>query len=415
MDRELPNEVVQKKKNRMWLYVAFAIAVVVLGIWTMRNAFFTSVHRADIRTAVAEIGAVENTLTASGEVRPEYEQLLASPITAVLEKVYLNEGAAVEMGTKILDLDKTEPQRDFEKQKDQLALKQNSIVKLKLELDKSFYDLKISDSIKLFRINALKADLENTKRLFRAGGGTREAVDRVENDLKIAQLEKKQLENDLKTRQAIMQSSIRESEISTAIQEKDLAAFGRKLQQADIMATRSGVLTYVHKNIGSKINEGETLARLADLGSFKVLGSISDNYVAQMRVGMPVIVRVGNEDIRGSLINIYPSVTNNIITFDVVFDEKNIAGFRPNMKVEVYLVTDSRPKTVRVANGAAFKGAATQDVFVLRSDGKLERRTVKIGLRNFDFVEILEGISNGETVVVSDLSKYKNATVIDLK
>jgi HlyD family secretion protein len=233
--------------------------------------------------------------------------------------------------------------------------------------------------------------------------------------LKIAQLEKKQLENDLKTRQAIMQSSIRESEISTAIQEKDLAAFGRKLQQADIMATRSGVLTYVHKNIGSKINEGETLARLADLGSFKVLGSISDNYVAQMRVGMPVIVRVGNEDIRGSLINIYPSVTNNIITFDVVFDEKNIAGFRPNMKVEVYLVTDSRPKTVRVANGAAFKGAATQDVFVLRSDGKLERRTVKIGLRNFDFVEILEGISDGETVVVSDLSKYKNATVIDLK
>jgi HlyD family secretion protein len=85
------------------------------------------------------------------------------------------------------------------------------------------------------------------------------------------------------------------------------------------------------------------------------------------------------------------------------------------MKVEVYLVTDSRPKTVRVANGAAFKGAATQDVFVLRSDGKLERRTVKIGLRNFDFVEILEGISDGETVVVSDLSKYKNATVIDLK
>jgi HlyD family secretion protein len=288
-------------------------------------------------------------------------------------------------------------------------------VKLQLELDKSFYDLKISDSIKLCRINALKADLENARRLFRAGGGTREAVARVENDLEIAQLEKKQLEYDLRTRQAIMKTSIRESEISTAIQEKDLKAFERKLQQSDIVATRAGVLTYVHKNIGSKINEGETLARLADLGSFKVLASISDNYVDLMRPGMPVVVRVGDKDIRGTLLNIYPSVTNNIISFDVGFDDKTSAAFRPNMKVEVYIVTDSHPKTIRVANGPAFKGTSVQDVFVQRTDGKLERRTVKIGLTSFEYVEILEGLAAGETVVVSDLSKYKNLTVIDLK
>lgn len=394
---------------------ALAIAVLVTGIWAIRKILFTAIQRSDIRTAVVEIGSVENTLSASGEVRPEYEQILVSPITAVLEKVYLTEGAAVTLGTKILDLDKTEPLTDLEKQKDQLSLRRNGIVKLKLELDKSFYDLKISDSIKLFRINALKADLENAKRLFRAGGGTHETVEKVDNDLQIAQLEKRQLENDLRTRQAIMQSSIRESEITAAIQEKELAAFERKLQQANIVATRSGVLTYVHKNIGSKINEGETLAKLADLGSFKVLGSISDNYADQMRTGMQVAVRIGSEDVRGTLVNIYPSVTNNVITFDVAFDQKTSAAFRPNMKVEVFLVTDSHPKAVRVANGPAFKGTSVQDIFVLRPDGKLERRTIKTGLSSFEFVEILEGLNAGETVVISDLSKFKNATVIDLK
>ncbi len=415
MDRELPSEIMLQRRSKRWLFIAMAIALLLISIWAVRASLFTTIKRSDIRTAVVEIGAVENTLSASGELRPEYEQLLVSPITAILEKVYLNEGASVESGTKILELDKTIPQNDFEKQKDQLDLKRNGIVKLKLELDKSFYDLEINDSIKLFKINALKADLENTKRLFRAGGGTREEVVRVENDLKIAQLEKKQLEHDLLTRQAIMQSSIRESEISAAIQEKDLKAFERKLLQADIVATRPGVLTYVHKNIGSKINEGETLARVADLGSFKVIGTISDNYVDQMRAGMPVIVRVGTQDIRGALTNIYPSVTNNIVTFDVSFDKKTDATFRPNTKVEVFIVTDGHTKTIRVANGPAFKGGTVQDVFVLRSDGKLERRQVKIGLSSFDFVEILEGLSEGETLVISDLSKFKSAQEIDLK
>jgi HlyD family secretion protein len=415
MDRELPREIMQQQKNKRWLVAALAVAVILAGVWSVRSVLFTALSRADIRTAVADIGSVENTMTATGEVRPAFEQLLVSPITAVLEKVYLNEGASVAVGTKILDLDKTEPQTDLEKQKDQLDLKRNGIIKLKLELDKSYYDLEITDSIKLFRINALKADLENAKRLFRAGGGTREAVEKVETDLKIAQLEKKQLEHDLQTRQAIMQRSIRESEISMAIQEKELKAFERKLQQADIVATRSGVLTYVHKNIGSKINEGEILARLADLGSFKILGSISDNYADQLRVGMPVIVRVGLQDIRGVLVNIYPSVTNNVLTFDVTFDGKTSTAFRPNMKVEVFIVTDSHQKTIRVSNGPAFKGTSEQDIFVLRPDGQLERRRIKIGLSSFDFVEIIEGVSIGETVVISDLSKYENARVIKLK
>jgi HlyD family secretion protein len=52
------------------------------------------------------------------------------------------------------------------------------------------------------------------------------------------------------------------------------------------------VVTYVNKNIGATVHEGDALARIADLSSFKVNGSISDSYMDQLRNGMPVIVRV---------------------------------------------------------------------------------------------------------------------------
>ena len=415
MDREISQKEINKRKGKTWLYMGLAVVGIALAAWILRGSLSTDIKRADIRIAVAEIGSIENTLTAVGELQPEFEQVITSPIAAVIQQVYLNEGSIVKAGEKILELDKELTRLNFEKQKDQLDLKRNSVVKLQLDLDKSFYDLKINDSIKAFRINALQADVENAKRLFKAGGGTRETIEQTENNLKIAQLEKRQLENDIRTRQAIMQTSIRETQISASIQEKELRAFERKLQQANILTTRAGVLTFVNKNLGQNVSEGEVLARLADLSSFKLIGSISDNYAAQIHIGMPVLVKLNDSIMRGSLAQIYPSVQNNVMTFEVALDSKSNAAFRPKMKTEVFIITDSRRNILRVANGPAFKGGSVQEVFILRKDGKAERRTVKIGLTSFDFVEITEGVQKGETVIISDLSKYKNVNEIEIK
>ena len=415
MDREISQKEINQRKGKTGLYIGLAVIGIALAAWILRGSLSTDIKRSDIRIAVAEIGAIENTLTAVGELQPEFEQVITSPIAAVIQQVYLNEGSIVKAGEKILELDKELTRLNFEKQKDQLDLKRNSVVKLQLDLDKSFYDLKINDSIKAFRINALQADVENAKRLFKAGGGTRETIEQTENNLKIAQLEKRQLENDIRTRQAIMQTSIRETQISASIQEKELRTFERKLQQSNILTTRAGVLTFVNKNLGQNVNEGEVLAKLADLSSFKLIGSISDNYAAQIHIGMPVLVKLNDSIMRGSLAQIYPSVQNNVMTFEVALDSKSNAAFRPKMKTEVFIVTDSRRNILRVANGPAFKGGSVQEVFILRKDGKAERRTVKIGLTSFDFVEITEGVQMGETVIISDLTKYKNVNEIEIK
>lgn len=415
MDKEISIKEVRKQKSKNWLIGLAILVGVFLVVWWVRMALHSSVNKSEIRMAVAEVGTIENTLTASGEVQPEFEQVITSPITAVIQQTFLDAGSNVKAGEKILELDKEATQLTFDKEKDEVDLKKNKVVKLRLDLDKSFYDLKIDDSIKAMKIASLKADVENAKRLQKAGGGTREAIETAEMNLRIAELEKKQLENDIKIKQQTMQADIRESELSAKIQEKQLMEYQTKLQKANIIATRPGVLTYVNKNLGSKVSEGEILARLADLGSFKIIGAISDNYADQVKIGMPVIIRINDTQLRGSLTNIQPSVQNNILSFDVSLDTKNSNLLRPKLKVEVFLVTAAQQNVIRVANGPAFKGASVQDLFVLRKDGKAEKRTVKIGLSNFDYVEIKEGIKVGETVIISDMSEYKNTKELDIK
>ncbi len=416
MDRAISTEFIQKQRGKVWLYVLVGLVVLAAAVWGLRGALHTSVGRTEIRTAVVETGNVENTLQAGGEVLPELEQVITSPIAAILQQGYVSAGSTVRVGDKILELDKAFTQIELAKQKDELELKRNGIVKLQLELDKSFYDIKIQDSIKACRIVSLQADLENARRLFRAGGGTQATIEKIETELRVAQLEKRQLENDIRSRQKVTQASIRESQITASIQEKELSEFERKLQQANIVAPRAGVLTYVNLNLGTKVNEGEILARIADLSNFKILGSISDSYAPQMHNGMSVIIRINDSIVRGRLVNIHPAVSNSIVTFDVALDDqKSSRQLRPNMKVELYLVTDERKQVVRVKNGPAFKGGSEQDAFVLRKDGKAERRRIKTGLTNFDFVEITDGLQPGETVIISDMGTYKNVNEIDIK
>jgi HlyD family secretion protein len=415
MDKVIEEEVTARKKKSATIIITVMVVVLVAAIFLLRLSLKSTIRKADINTAVVEKGSVENTLNATGEVLPEFEEILTSPINASIKKVVLDAGNKVKEGQSILTLDKSATQTEFERLNFQLQSKRNEISKLKLDLNKSFFDIRSNNDIKQLRISNLADAVENAKRLFKAGGGTREGIEQAELNLKVAQLEKKQLENEIKSKQQTMQIEIKEAEIALAIQENDLRELQRKLNLANIIATRGGVVTWINKNIGATVREGESLARIADLGSFKVNGSISDSYMDQLRNGMPVIIRINDDQqIKGHVANVYPSVQNSIVTFDVQLDERNNKLLRPNMKVDVFLVTDLHNNVIRVANGPAFKGANVQDVFVLNGS-KAERRKVHIGLTNFDFVEIKDGLKPGDVVITSDMSEYKNSSELTLK
>ncbi|WP_216641610.1 efflux RND transporter periplasmic adaptor subunit [Pedobacter ginsengisoli] len=226
-------------------------------------------------------------------------------------------------------------------------------------------------------------------------------------------MEKQQLENEIKNKQQTMKIEIREAELALAIQKSDLIALKRKLDLANVIATREGVVTWVNKNIGASIKEGESLARIANLSSYKIAGSISENMLDQLHNSMPVIIRINDTQLRGSIASISPAVNNSIVSFEIQLEEKNNKLLRPNMKVDVFVITETRSKVLRVSNGPAFKGSNEQEVFVL-SNGKAVRRNVKTGLSNFDYVEIINGIKAGETVITSDMSKYAYSKEISI-
>lgn len=414
MDREVAPELVESERNRKWFVGATVLVILAAGIYFFRQSLGTSVESSRIRVTVVQQGDVENTLNATGEVIPAYEQIITSPIRASIKSVLLTPGTKVVPGQAIVELDKSLTQIEFERYQDQLELKKNGIDQLRMRLDKNLYDAEISDKIKLLNINKLKADLEDSRRLEKVGGGTKEDITRAENALKIAELEKQQLENDLSYNRKSMGASLRETELGAQIEGKNLKELQHKLKMADIVADRKGVLTWVNENIGSSVNEGEMLAKVADLGSFRVEGSCSDVYAEQVKPGLSVIVKVNESALRGVITQVKPAVKDGVIGFVVQLDNAQNEALRPNMKVEVYVVTSRSANTIRVANGPAFNGKQKQHVFVLEN-GVAKRREIQVGLSNFDFVEIKSGLQVGEKVILTDMNQYEHLEEITIQ
>jgi HlyD family secretion protein len=171
MDRPIAANIKRGRVVKRMIWISGILLTIVALIWVLRNSLKTSISRDRLRLAVAEEGALESTLTASGEIIPAFEQVLTSPIQANVEEVLVNVGQEVTAGQPVLALEKAATLLDYERKKDQMELRKNNIRKLKIQLRQKLNDLIMQDSIKALRIKSLVNERDTEIELIEMGGG----------------------------------------------------------------------------------------------------------------------------------------------------------------------------------------------------------------------------------------------------
>jgi len=414
MDQEIPLDIRKKESTARILKIIGGIAFLVIVLVGFRMILKPTLEIKNIRTATAELGSIEATISASGIVIPEFEQVITSPITARINQVAFYSGDNVKAGESIMQLDKETILTDLEKLKDEQSLKINKAQQMQLLLEKNLSDLKSQYEIKKLQIASLESLLKDENHLKKIGGSSEYNVRAAELNLEIAKKEALLLEKQIQNQNEANAVDLRGLSFEIGIQEKEINEIERKIELAQVKAQQNGVITWVNDDLGTRVSEGEILAKIADLNSFKVEGSISDVYAGKLRNGGDVVVRINKTDLRGRITNIHPAVENGIITFIVKLEGKDHELLRSNLRVEVFVVTSFANEIVRVKNGPFYNGTVDQKVFVVK-DGKAIRRKVDIGASNFDFVELKNGIEPGEEVIISDMEDYEHQKEIQLE
>lgn len=415
MDREIPTLQQNKSKAGQVIKYLFFVAILVAAFVLLRNFLKTEIKKEDFRFATLSVGDIENKITATGLVLPSFEQQINAPVATEIQELILTSGAEVQPNDLIMKLDQEYVRLQYDALKDQLELRKNNITKLNLEYDKNVKDLDYQDQIKALQLSSIEANLADLKRLKNIGGATQEEVEQGELNLQIAQLEKKQLENELSFRRESLNSDKRNLELEVLIQEKSMRELGRKLKETSVKAPRAGVVTWVNENIGQKVAEGEPLVRIANLESFRVEASCSDRYSNIVKVGLPVDVRINKTNLNGLITSILPAVENNTIEFVVALEQTNHKDLRPNMRVEVFIISGKKENVLRAENGPAFTGAKQQGIFLVSGD-QAKRKEVQVGLTNQAYVELITNeLQKGDQIIVSDMEDYDHLETIELK
>jgi HlyD family secretion protein len=413
MDRELSSTIKKANQKKRFIQVGVIIAILGFAVFGFRSFITPTIKRDDLLTAVVEKGPVIATISASGVVVPEQEQVITSPIQARIEQVLLKAGEVVKPGTQILLLDRAFTQLAYDKLKDEQQLNQHKRVQLRLNLQKTLNSLNSQLEIKQLREKSLQTQLEDEKYLLKIGGTTRESVKQAELNLKIAQQELAEIKRNMLTEQQLLKADEQELGFTLAMQSRSIEELQRKMEQAEVRASHKGVVTWVKTETGSTVNAGEIIARLADLSSYKIKATISDTYADQLKVGGNATVRINDTDLLGTISSVEPTVSNSIVTFYVSLQEKDHPLLRPSLRADVFVTTASKNNVLRVKNGPYFKNAGNQQVFVIQGN-EVIRKKVSLGANNVDFVELENGVQPGDEVVISDMQQYEQVEKVKL-
>lgn len=414
MDREISTAERNKNGVKRLMPIALAAILLVGGYFGVRELLTKQGDRRDFHIVSVERGSIKNTLAASGRVVAASERVINAPVTTEVEKVYLSTGAEVKSGDNILQLDKELTALEYDKLQDELSLRRNNIDKLKLQFDKNLRELDYDNQIKGLQVSQLTAQLKDKKHLQNVGGATAEEVEAADLLLKISQIEKQKIENELNYRRSVNSTEKANLQLEYDIQSKRLTELRKKLSETLVKAPESGVITWINEDIGKTVNVGEPLVKIANLSSYKIEGSTSDRNSKKIQIGLPVQVKIGKEVLMGEVVRVLPEVINNTVKFDVMLAEANHKLLRPNLKTELSLVTNEKSNVLKVKRGAALHGAKTQYFYKVNGDTAEKVRVTK-GLVSAEHVEIESGLQEGDQIIISDVKDYDHLDAFTFK
>jgi len=414
MDRALPAQIIRKRRITRASIAGGAVLLVVVAFGGLRTLLAPSVNRGDILTSVAEIGSIEATVSAAGVVVPEYEEILTAPIGATIEAVHIRAGDSVHAGESILQLDTDQLESAYRSVSDEIKIQENKKEQTLLALERERADLLAAYDIKDLNQKFVASKFDRAQHLFDIGGITKSDLDLAALDLEIAKRELEQLRNQVTTQVASAAATGRELDLQLSLQRNRLSEIQRQLTLAEARAGRNGILTWVSDNIGAPVNPGEVIARVGDLSSFEVEATISDVHVGKLNIGGPVNVRIRDRDLRGRIASIRPEVQGGVATFVIALEDKFDRALHPNLRTDVFVITATVTDVVRVKNGPFYNGSVDQEVFTIDGD-KAVKRVADIGVSNFDWVELKDGIAPGEEVIVSDTRSFKHQDEIAIR
>ncbi|NQU52563.1 MAG: efflux RND transporter periplasmic adaptor subunit [Bacteroidetes bacterium] len=403
------------KKNISIVFITTIVFAVVVAIAYFLGFFVPdALHSGNFKTEIIKRGSVISGVTATGIVESENEVQILSPASSLIKRIYTEPGSWIEKGEIILELDTENVKNEIENITDQLEMKRNSLDKTRLNAQSTYLDLEYNEEVKKLKITSLESELADQLQLLEVGGISPARIDKTKQEITLAKKDLQTLsaKNSIRLKQLIAEE--KGLLIQIRMQDKDLIEKQEILKSLKITAPSSGIILAITKNEGQRADADKMLIRISDLTSFKITGSIDEQFAKQIKTGNRVFVKIDNEYLEGRVGIITPMVENKKVQFNVHLKEKSHPKLIANQNVEIQIVNDKKDSVLLIKKYPEFEVGQKHIVFVVEKNVAIKKEII-LGIKGKDSCEVISGLNEGAEVIVEGISAYRKLSEIEIQ
>jgi HlyD family secretion protein len=201
-----------------------------------------------------------------------------------------------------------------------------------------------------------------------------------------------------------------------ALLNTNLDAAQKSIDALTIRAPMDGQLTALDAEIGQSKPQGAVLGQVDSLDRFKLTAQVDEFYLGRVRAGQQALPTINGREYKAVVGKVYPQVSNGTFKIDLTFSGAAPAGIHNGQAVDLKLELGGTSKAMLLANGPFYQDTGGNWVFVLKNGSTTAtRRNVRLGRRNPEYVEVLEGLEPGDRVIVSSYAAYQNIDRVEIE
>ena len=409
----------QRKNRRRLKLTAYAVlcvlavALITYGLSRMKPAA-PSVSRSVLLTDTVKRGQMIRQVHGIGTLIPEDIRQIAAPVEGRVEQRFVKPGEQVTAGTVLVELSNPTLKQAAVDVEYQIKSAEADLNNLRSRLESDRMSQQASLAQVQSEYNQAKIQLDTDEQLGKEG-----LVPAL--TLRISRVKVEQLANRLGIEQKRMDATKSSADAQLAAQAARIEQLRAQLRlnqeqvaSLQVRAGTSGVLQEVTVEVGQQITPGTNIARVADPSSLKAALQIPETQIKDIAPGQVATIDTrtgggtGGGVIEGRVQRIDPAAHNGTVTVDVRLEGQLPQGARPDLSVDGTIELerlDNVLYTGRPATGGGAQGTVT--LFRVEPDGRTAVRVpVKLGRTSVSTVEVVEGLREGDTVILSDTQQW---------
>ena len=382
------------------------IVLVTIGLSRLEPAA-PSVEKGTVWVDTVKRGPMLRQVRGTGTLVPEEIRWIPATTDGRVERIVVLPGKVVEANTVLLELSNPTLQVAAADAESELKAAEAESTNLQVQLQSQLLTQKAAAAGVLadYRQASMQAEADE---ILAKDGLVADITQRV------SRLRAEELKGRSEIEQQRVEMATQAAQAQLAVQKGrvDRARAGWQLRKSQVDALKvkagvQGVLQQIPVEVGQQVSLGTNLARVAEPGRLKAEVRVAETQARDIVIGQVASIDTRNGIVPGKVSRIDPAVQNGTVTVDVALEGPLPKGARPDLSVDGTIELE-RLESVLFVGRPAFGGEqSTLGLFRLEAGGAGARRVqVKVGRSSVNTVEILEGLNEGDQVILSDMSAW---------